>query len=469
MQNNVLFFMTEPLPPEIDQLIYVGRFKEAERELKKLIEKASASQKGRLIFELDRLKRWQKEYPYSFNEAFNLLKEELTGLTSHELIELIKHGCVDHKIIEGEIRVLRRFIPNLFWLCPELEARRIKKSDPKREKSRKLLRERAQKIIKKASEDGDGYLLSVKYRVKMEIKIKPEAVPIGEKVKIWVPIPQQCDLHPKVEIIAYSSGLKKISQADHPQRTAYFEATMEENGVNEWIQYEFVALGFYRKIDPAKVEHYDEESEVYRKYVVERPPHIVFTPYLKTLTKKVVGSEENPYLKAKRIWKWITHNIRYTYAHDYALYDNIPEYVARKKRGDCGMQALLFITMCRIAGVPARWQSSWYMNPISHGMHDWAQFYVEPYGWLYADPSFGGVRRHGEKWRNEFYFGNIEGYRLAANTEISYQFTPPKKYVRSDPVDSQRGEVEWAGGNLYYDKWDYKFTIEEFQELNEEE
>jgi hypothetical protein len=25
-------------------------------------------------------------------------------------------------------------------------------------------------------------------------------------------------------------------------------------------------------------------------------------------------------------------------------------------------------------------------------------------------------------------------------------------------VDSQRGEVEWAGGNLYFDQWDYSFA-----------
>jgi hypothetical protein len=28
---------------------------------------------------------------------------------------------------------------------------------------------------------------------------------------------------------------------------------------------------------------------------------------------------------------------------------------------------------------------------------------------------------------------------------------------RSDTVDSQRGEVEWDGGDLYYDKWTYHF------------
>lgn len=35
-----------------------------------------------------------------------------------------------------------------------------------------------------------------------------------------------------------------------------------------------------------------------------------------------------------------------------------------------------------------------------------------------------------------------------------------EKFLRSDPLDFQRGEVEWKGGNLYYDKWDYEMQIE---------
>ncbi|MCX8180401.1 MAG: hypothetical protein N3E41_03330, partial [Thermofilaceae archaeon] len=91
-------------------------------------------------------------------------------------------------------------------------------------------------------------------------------------------------------------------------------------------------------------------------------------------------------------------------------------------------------------------------------------FYIEPYGWLYADPSFGSFR-HGEEWRNSFYLGSIEGYRLASNIEVSTPFDPPKTHFRSDPVDSQRGEVEWSGGNLYYDKWDFDLEIMSVENL----
>ncbi len=122
------------------------------------------------------------------------------------------------------------------------------------------------------------------------------------------------------------------------------------------------------------------------------------------------------------------------------------------------MQALLFITLCRISGVPARWQSGWFLNPIRPSPHDWTQFYIEPYGWLHADPSFGGHMKSVEKY-HKFYFGNMDHFRLIANTEISSEFTPPKKHYRSDNVDNQRGEVEWKQGNVYYDKWSYELKV----------
>ena len=38
--------------------------------------------------------------------------------------------------------------------------------------------------------------------------------------------------------------------------------------------------------------------------------------------------------------------------------------------------------------------------------------------------------------------------------------SPKKKYPRSETVAFQRGEVEWRGGNLYFDQWNYNWEIE---------
>ena len=47
--------------------------------------------------------------------------------------------------------------------------------------------------------------------------------------------------------------------------------------------------------------------------------------------------------------------------------------------------------------------------------------------------------------------------RIAFNDGISQDFVPAKRHFRSETVDSQRGEAEWRGGNLYFDQWDYRF------------
>ena len=461
MSENVLWFTRIKLPKEIEELISLGYLKSAKERIKKMIEQGvSYSLKKRLEFELEKINRWSSSYPYDLKKALELLSKEMRFISDDEMKTIIGRGCIDYKIIEDEIRVYERFIPNMFWLCPELEPRRVRHENDVSKRSKEALKERVMLV----SNSEDGYSHPLSYRVKMTIHIRPGSAPEGEKIRVWIPIPREDGINSDFKLISSSHDPIKIS--NELQRTIYFEDEMKVTGLSFYIEYQFISYGFKMKIDPGKVEDFDESSNVYKKYTIERFPHVVFTDYLVELTNKVTSDIRNPYLKAKRIWDWITHNVRYTFAHDYTLYDNISEYVARNKRGDCGMQALLFITMCRIAGIPARWQSSWYMNPIKHGMHDWAQFYIEPYGWLYADPSLGNlVKRPNEDWRNKFYFGNIEGYRLAANIEFSTKFNPLKTFFRSDPVDNQRGEVEWKGGNLFYDKWDYNFEILEVKKV----
>jgi transglutaminase-like putative cysteine protease len=463
MAENVLSFMREPLPPEVQELLHRGSFSEAKSRILKLLEGAEGVGRVRLLFELERMERVLHEYPYTVEEAFALLSREVSGLTREEFASLIRAGCVDSLSVDGELRVFRKFVPNAFWLCPELKARRVRGEDEREAIAREALRWRAERVVAAAREKGGGYVLPLRYRVEARLKVRDRGG-CRSALRVWLPLPRQDELHPEVRIVEASPQPRYVAPPDHPQRTLYFEP---EPGVDEVrVVYEYVSRGFHVEVDPSRVEEgYPEELS---QYVDERPPHIVFTPLLREIAAEVVGSERNPYLKARRIWDWVTSNVRYTYAQDYALYDNISEYVATHRRGDCGMQALLLITLCRIAGVPARWQSGWYMNPVSHGMHDWAQFYVEPYGWLYADPSFGN-RVRGESWRSEFYFGSTEGYRLAANVEVSAQFTPPKHHFRSDPVDSQRGEVECEEGNLYYDKWDFELRILSVERVKEPE
>ena len=61
----------------------------------------------------------------------------------------------------------------------------------------------------------------------------------------------------------------------------------------------------------------------------------------------------------------------------------------------------------------------------------------------------------------DFYFGGLDYYRMAANSDHNQELTPPKQSFRSDDVDFQRGELEWSGHNIYFDQYSYKLELQE--------
>jgi hypothetical protein len=68
-----------------------------------------------------------------------------------------------------------------------------------------------------------------------------------------------------------------------------------------------------------------------------------------------------------------------------------------------------------------------------------------------------GHMRAGDPTIDNFYLGSLDAYRIAFNDDYAQPLFPAKQHFRSETVDSQRGEVEWRGGNLYFDRWKYRF------------
>jgi hypothetical protein len=212
--------------------------------------------------------------------------------------------------------------------------------------------------------------------------------------------------------------------------------------------------------DPAnlKILPYNKNSGLYRKYTSEQLPQICFTENIKHLADSITGSEENPFEIVKKIYYWFNKNIPWAGALEYSVMPNIPEYVLQNHHGDCGMQTLLLMSMLRYKGVPVKWQSGWMMPPDGKNLHDWCEVYYEGVGWVPVDVSYSLQHSDNLKTR-EFYISGIDSYRLIVNDGIAGKLYPEKVFMRSEPYDFQRGEAEWKGGNLYFDKWDYSMKI----------
>jgi transglutaminase-like putative cysteine protease len=295
------------------------------------------------------------------------------------------------------------------------------------------------------------------------LTVKADAVPAGETIRAWIPYPraivgQQED----IRLTGSEPAKATIAPESSLQRTAYLEKKAEAGKPTEFsITYEVTLYARYVDIDPAKVTRVPITPAL-APYVAERAPHIVFTDAMRAYSKRVVGDETNPYRIAQKLFAAVD-TIPWAGAREYSTISNIGDYTLHAGHGDCGEQTLLLMTLLRLNGIPARWQSGWIFSDGKYNnIHDWGQVYLAPYGWVPMDVTFGRLlagadAKPGDDALEWFYLGGLDAYRIAFNDDYSQPFTPPKTFFRSETVDSQRGEVEWKGGNLYFDQWDYDF------------
>lgn len=435
-------FLVCKIPEEIEREERRGNFGLALRLIEKWLadERITEIQRKRLMYEKDRINKLLESYPFDEESALKQAMDLIDSFTYSEFYQLLWEGYLDYIVVEGKKKFEEHFVQNIAFTVSAYRER-IKK-DPVSEKARELLNKRLEQLT-----EGNP---AKRYRIraKITVAIKDD----GDNFRVWLPFPKEefqlCD----VKLVSASHRDYFVADNQVAQRTIYFEGKEKEY----FVEFEYIINEWINKVDPEKVEEND-----LTEFLCEEPPHVLFTPYLKLLTNEVVAGEENPYLKAKKIFDWVTTHVRYSYVQPYATYENIPQYVVENLKGDCGFQALLFITMCRIAGVPARWQSGWYANPLMASPHDWALFYVKPYGWLPADLSFGGARRENEKLRS-FYFGNLDGFRMVANSDFMKEFVPKPNFMRFDPTDNQLGEAESSFGKV---KIKSRIEIISFEEI----
>lgn len=420
-----------PLPEDVLKLKYYGDVERLNRVIDiKLQKDIPEALKERLRLEKEIMALWPRAYPHTEEKALSMLRDCMGDFSKEELDALRDDDAVEWAYISGEVKYKNNFLGNLIKTRPAYAAR-VK--DPEKAKQAKAKEKLLNDTMAEMKTRGE---MNARFHIRTELRM--EAPEDRKNMPVWVhlPIPMEYAQVRNFQILHLSHPDAVIAPPDFPHRTVCFHSLPDKPFS---VEYTYETHMTYNAPDPAKV--LDQQPTFYTE---EYAPHIVFTPYLRMLCAEIVGNETNPLLKARKIYDFITTKMIYSFMRTYLTMPNVPEYGASSMKGDCGVQALLFITLCRIAGVPARWQSGIYTAPGDVGAHDWAQFYVAPFGWLFADPSFGGsAYRHGSEERWNFYFGNLDPYRMPANAEYQHDFYIPFRNLRYDPYDNQDGEAEW--------------------------
>ena len=430
------------LPPNIARCKEHGDLKNAIRLIDLALERNDRPELApRLRCERIRLERLPYNYNITLDQAKAMMREEWPDMTDEQFQTLLDNKRIDWRYVDGVPSCHNRFLSSV--RIYDKEAPGLKRTPDDTTARDEMLR--------RMKEEG-----GLAARITLKHTIRPKTPSAGKSVQAWLPFPAPCQ-QSEIEVLECTEGAQ-IAPEDAPQRTVYWDSTERDTFS---ITYRYLIRAPYVDVssivpDPVQPDFCLEEEA----------PHIRFTPYLREIAARVTAGCTDPLSKAKAIYDYITEYVDYRYQPDYFQLDPIAELCARELRGDCGIFAIFFITLCRIAGIPAQWQSGLSVEPSGAGSHDWAMFYVAPHGWLWADCSYGSAsRRRGEPERRAHYFGNLDPQRMAANHRFAAPLTPPDPEWRHDPTDNQQGEMVVDGVGLYGADMERRVEVVDFQYL----
>ncbi len=451
------------------RLMDQGRFRDAEKALQAKVDKGHSSEVEARAELLEIIRRTRLEYALSPDALLRKIQTDIPDASARDLDQWIRESKIRERRIDGQ-RFFFSGEPKNIYLFSSTAKTRLAKAGKGKKAPKWKLTDHLQAIVNEAEKTGQVEVLPVKQRFTHTLTIDPNLPEIkaGSVVRVWLPFPQDYRQQSDVKLLSASPTPKMIAPAAQdgnpvtgaPQRSVYFEKVVTNTAEPLVFQEEaeFISRAYYPKINPGAVEPLPADWK--SAYLGERPPHIVFAPEIRKQVAAIVGNETNALQKARKLFRWVSANIPWNSEDEYCI---IPSFALKgfeARRGDCGVQNTVFITMCRIAGVPARWQSGYETKPVKDdwGMHDWAEIYIAPWGWLPADASYG-VKKSDDPRIADFYCGHQDSYRMILNLDWGRELFPPKKSMRSEPADFQRGEVEVDGKNLYFNKWKVKTDV----------
>ncbi len=432
---------------KIEQMILQGEFAEAEQQLS--IQEKTPDCQNDVYRYREIMNRIQLEFPYTEIEVKDQLRKKIPKFTEEQFHNWVSSGALEMRPINKVSRYFKLCISNLLRIDPDLA--KVWYADSK------LAHIANVKTLVQKNPGNGNVFDPITMEFTFRIIVPANTVPKGKTIRCWMPYPQENSPRQKNITLLQTDPEKYIlSPINQFQRTIYFERTAEQDKPAEFmVRYRTTAYAQYYKESflLEKVQPYKTETNFYKQYTEVRPPHIIRTEQIKAIVRETVGVETNPVRKAALLFDWIDHKFPWATSNEYSTMFSIPQYVLDKGHGDCGMKALLYISLLRTAGIPAKWQSGWVASQNGTvGMHDWLEIYFEGIGWVPADMSFGNQPSTEQPVR-DFYQSGHDALRLIINEDYDQPLVPPKRFFRSEPLDFQRGEVEWEGGNLYFNQW----------------
>lgn len=396
--------------------------------------------------------RINRDFPFTVEE----IKEKLPDIPADKVDEYIAKGYLESMEIDGVTKIHKKAIRNVKLLAPDFVGEWQGRGAGFDEEERQMI---AYNISHSAGDGTPVDTLRIKYR--FSIDVPTHDFLRGDTLTVYMPVPFESERQSRVRILSAEPRdyvLSTLTRSPHNTvcfrqpvtgDTTHFEYVCEYDVAAQYVSPEYIR---------EHIRPYDKESDIYKQYTAMEAPHIV--PVDTAFIRSIIGDTTDPLECSEKVLTYISDNIPWAGAREYSTIPCMPEYVLKGGHGDCGQVTMLYLSIMRTLGIPVRWESGWWMYPGKENYHDWGEIYFEGVGWVPVDISYGRYTEDfGPDNMRNYYFTGMDHWRLAANKGICGDFYPPKKFIRSETVDNQAGEVECAKGNLFYPGWKQNIEI----------
>ncbi len=264
----------------------------------------------------------------------------------------------------------------------------------------------------------------------------PAAPPGAKTLKIWIPLPQS-DPYQAIGGLKIESPFPYAKHRDpeYGNEYLYLQVPAAQVSSLEEVRMSFEVARQEHRVEldthPVRAQSAGVEPPGLQRFL-QPDRRVPLQGIIAELSAQETRGIQDPLARARAIYNFVIATMRYDKSGTgWGNGDAI--WACTAKRGNCTDFHSLFIGMMRAAGIPARFEIGFPLPADQHdgaipGYHCWAQFYVQPYGWIPVDAS--------EAWKHpgkkDYFFGAHDDNRLQFTVGRDIRLDPPQQ---GDPLN----------------------------------
>lgn len=247
-------------------------------------------------------------------------------------------------------------------------------------------------IYQIVTRDREKFVTRDPRRAKVDFSTEGVVLGPGEVVSldVFYAVPSDRPNQKLLSPIHYEPEPFKLVRDSWDQKVAVFHFEHLNNAqsieISMNVELETSAIRYFiypHEIDP------EIPARIKDLYLEDNEKFDIKHPYIQDIVEQVVGSEINPYWKARKLYQYLISNMEYKLSGGW----DTAVTVLKRGSGSCSEYSFCYIALCRAAGVPARYVGSLVVRgddaSYDEVFHRWCEIYIPGYGWIPVDPNAG--------------------------------------------------------------------------------